>query len=753
MFGPIEVPEVCLGANILHAPTVKCVHPDTEIFLGDGSLVTISDYIDDIHSKSDVSITADNDLVSEKSHQVVSFHDKMCLSENYLQWKTPAPQELYFIATKTGKEAIVSARHPFLTPKGWVSASSLCQRDRIAIPRNLGIDGERQPLPSIKTKQLEIEAVKIEEIAFRKGRKYSIEDQKEIVRSYLGGKTTTEISKETGIACTYISTILKRYNIPIRWLRQPFRPPKKTSKAFWEWMGYFLSEGYSGDSNGSIRFWFSNSNEGIVSRFCYLTKVLFNLTVKRKKNCKKDMYFDSKEFSVFMTALGLEKFTMSHNKLVPRILFKCSNEEIASFLQAYFDGDGTVAKEGVAITTKSKRLAQDLVYLFQRLGVICFLRPFYTRATNAENSKKQKYWTVSIYGDEVVNFHRFIEPTINYKRIKINKYVKRRLRSKRPSNWDTIPVDPAIFRKVRESLDFSHNTSGKPSSVNSIENGQSLPTRHTMRYFLTLFEKRRNGKFENEISSMKTLSSDEIAWDYVVRIEKRKSDVPYLYDLSVNDSNSFIGNGIILHNTHGHSYMTGALKNAFGMLLRTVRHHAHPVIHEILVDLLLVQKELCKGLYTLTDGTVIGDGAGPRTMIPREGNLLIGSSDLVAADAVQCYLMGINPAKVPKLTIAQKRRLGTADLAKIEITGDFHSIERLPITQTSTGRSPVIYFDRKLRSSILAPLFHTPLFHLPIFASFFYHDVVWYPLIGKGYINEFFANSEWGKLVQSYRSA
>lgn len=202
--------------------------------------------------------------------------------------------------------------------------------------------------------------------------------------------------------------------------------------------------------------------------------------------------------------------------------------------------------------------------------------------------------------------------------------------------------------------------------------------------------------------------------------------------------------------THGHSMMTGALKNAFGMLLRTVRHHAHPVIHEILVDLLLVQKELCKGLYTLTDGTVIGDGAGPRTMIPREGNLLIGSSDLVAADAVQCYLMGINPAKVPKLMIAQKRRLGIADLAKIEITGDFSSIEKLPITQTSTGRSPVIYFDRKLRSSILAPLFHTPLFHLPIFASFFYHDVLWYPLIGKSHINEFFANSEWGKLVQSY---
>ncbi|MFX0117418.1 MAG: DUF362 domain-containing protein [Candidatus Hodarchaeota archaeon] len=753
MFGPIEVPEAIIGSNVVHLPTVKCVHPNTEIFLGDGSLVTISDYIDEIHSESDVSVTADSDLVSESTHQVVSFRDKMCISENYLQWKTPAPQEVYFIVTKTGKEVIVSARHPFLTPKGWISASSLCQGDRIAIPRNLGIEGKNQSLPNVRTKQLELEEVKIDEIDFRKGRKYSIEDQKEIVRSYLTGRTTNEISRETGISDRYVSVILKRYHIPIRWVKKPFKPPKKTSKAFWEWMGYFLSKGYSGDSSGSIRFWFSNSNEAIVSRFCYLAKTLFNLTVKRKKNCKKDMYFDSNEFSEFMTALGLEKCTMSHNKLVPRVLFKCSNEEIASFLQAYFDGDGTVTKEGVEITTKSRRLAQDLVYLFQRLGVICFLRETYNRATNVENSIEQKYWKVSIYGDEVANFNKFIEPAIDYKRIKIKKYVKKRLISKRPSNWDTIPIDPAIFRKVREGLGFSHNSSGKPSSVNSIENGHRLPTRHTMRYFLTLFEKKRNNKFEDEMNYMKALSSDEIAWDHIVKIEKRESDVPYLYDLSVNDSNSFIGNGLILHNTHGHSFMTGAMKNAFGLLLRTVRHHAHPVIHEILVDLLLVQKELCKGLYTLTDGTIIGDGAGPRTMIPREGNLLIGSSDLVAADAIQCYLMGINPAKVPKLTISEKRGLGTADLAKIEVVGDFNSIETLPVTQTSTGRSPVIYFDRKLRSSFLAPLFHTPLFHIPIFASFFYHDVVWYPLIGKGYIKDFFANSEWGSLVQAYASS
>ncbi len=38
--------------------------------------------------------------------------------------------------------------------------------------------------------------------------------------------------------------------------------------------------------------------------------------------------------------------------------------------------------------------------------------------------------------------------------------------------------------------------------------------------------------------------------------------------------------------THGHTTMTGAMKNAFGGLITEQRHHCHKMIHEVLVDLL-----------------------------------------------------------------------------------------------------------------------------------------------------------------------
>jgi uncharacterized protein (DUF362 family) len=95
----------------------------------------------------------------------------------------------------------------------------------------------------------------------------------------------------------------------------------------------------------------------------------------------------------------------------------------------------------------------------------------------------------------------------------------------------------------------------------------------------------------------------------------------------------FVGRNI-LHlptvKTHGHSTTTGAIKNAFGGLLKEVRHYAHKYIHEVLVDLLLMQRELHPGVFAVMDGTVCGDGAGPRTMDPKVKNYILASGDSVA---------------------------------------------------------------------------------------------------------------------------
>jgi uncharacterized protein (DUF362 family) len=202
--------------------------------------------------------------------------------------------------------------------------------------------------------------------------------------------------------------------------------------------------------------------------------------------------------------------------------------------------------------------------------------------------------------------------------------------------------------------------------------------------------------------------------------------------------------------THGHAVMTGAVKNSFGGLLREVRHYAHKYMHEVLVDLLYMQRELHPAIFTVMDGTVAGDGAGPRTMIPRVKNLLLAAADSVAIDAIAARLMGFDPLSIPFLRMAHERGLGIADPRQIEIVGDDVSKENFGF---QTRKSLVIWGDQMIRKGFLRPLerilLHSPLMVWAPFASNVYHDAVWYPTIGRARIREFM-RTEWGQLFRKY---
>ena len=49
---------------------------------------------------------------------------------------------------------------------------------------------------------------------------------------------------------------------------------------------------------------------------------------------------------------------------------------------------------------------------------------------------------------------------------------------------------------------------------------------------------------------------------------------------------------------------------------------------------MVMQRELHPNVFAVMDGTVCGNGAGPRTMQPVVGNVLLASADQVAIDAV-----------------------------------------------------------------------------------------------------------------------
>jgi uncharacterized protein (DUF362 family) len=206
--------------------------------------------------------------------------------------------------------------------------------------------------------------------------------------------------------------------------------------------------------------------------------------------------------------------------------------------------------------------------------------------------------------------------------------------------------------------------------------------------------------------------------------------------------------------THVFTTTTGAMKNAFGGLLNERRHWTHPVIHETLVDLLMIQKRIHRGMFAVMDGTFAGDGPGPRCMVPHVKNVLLASSDSVAIDAVAAQLMGFDPLSIKYIRLAHERGLGCGDSRQIDIVGDGEAAaERWGFAgpfrkMTFASRMQHQIYWGPLKAPIEWSL-KTVLAPWAYMASVLYHDSFWYPLIARRRMRSVLA-SDWGRLFRNW---
>lgn len=203
--------------------------------------------------------------------------------------------------------------------------------------------------------------------------------------------------------------------------------------------------------------------------------------------------------------------------------------------------------------------------------------------------------------------------------------------------------------------------------------------------------------------------------------------------------------------THVFTTITGAMKNAFGGLLHRNRHWTHSVIHETLVDLLMIQQEIHPGIFAVMDGTFAGDGPGPRAMRFHEKNIILASADQVAIDAVSARLQGFDPLSIPFLRIAHEMGLGVANPHEIEVVGDAEEMEHpwgFVQEDTFASRGQKMIYHGWLKP-LEKPLLQSPLVPWSYFASNFYHNVYWYPFIGRKRVQAAL-NTQWGQLFKNY---
>jgi uncharacterized protein (DUF362 family)/Pyruvate/2-oxoacid:ferredoxin oxidoreductase delta subunit len=153
--------------------------------------------------------------------------------------------------------------------------------------------------------------------------------------------------------------------------------------------------------------------------------------------------------------------------------------------------------------------------------------------------------------------------------------------------------------------------------------------------------------------------------------------------------------------THRLTYITGALKNLFGLIysLNKSKWHLKAQSKEEFSEFLLdYYSALLKGLEKpkvfihMMDAVVGMEGEGPGAAgRPRKIGALVAGRDAVAVDAVATRVVGLRLKEVLTVTLGEKRGLGAGSLERIELLGagvDAFQV-RDYVASSATGGNPV----------------------------------------------------------------
>lgn len=152
--------------------------------------------------------------------------------------------------------------------------------------------------------------------------------------------------------------------------------------------------------------------------------------------------------------------------------------------------------------------------------------------------------------------------------------------------------------------------------------------------------------------------------------------------------------------THMVTMLTGAVKNTFGMVTGPHKAQCHLKASSVdeFADILVRVHALVKPALSIMDGIVGMEGEGPAAGALRNIGLIIASGDAVALDAVMSKLAGINPDEIATTKAAVDKKLGTADLDKIDVLGarlEEVKINNFKLPKTSILRRlprPLVHF-------------------------------------------------------------
>lgn len=246
-------------------------------------------------------------------------------------------------------------------------------------------------------------------------------------------------------------------------------------------LGLATSEGLVGESILNIY----NTNPGVLAAIQQAAQGVGARVAPRYDGAKEVCGYNVQPnaFAKLFVALGAGG--LSGEKRVPPLLFSATNEQIAAYLRAYFEGDGTVSSKDVSCTSKSHGLISDIAYLLLRFGVVGRIHKKRKRATNTR-SPMGTYWELSVSGS--TNLKEFAA-NIGFLTVRKNAKLASILGKTANTNVDIIPTLAPIFEKLSRML-YKGDAVRMPTNLSPLKRDIFTPSPSLLRESIVAIEAR-----------------------------------------------------------------------------------------------------------------------------------------------------------------------------------------------------------------------------------------------------------------------
>ncbi|MDR5672734.1 LAGLIDADG family homing endonuclease [Halalkaliarchaeum sp. AArc-GB] len=218
--------------------------------------------------------------------------------------------------------------------------------------------------------------------------------------------------------------------------------PDEMSPKLAEFLGFLVAEGHSYVGR-THEIGFSNQDQRLLDRFGKLVDDLFGMLTADHTNAAGTitMSLISTKLYRWFESNFPELLNTARDKRIPAKVLAASQEEIRRFLVGAFAGDGGVESEAMSFSTASPGLAEDYADALSKIGV----------ASRIHHDTAEDSWKVYVMGDSVGRFVDAVVETEDHRYDQARAFVDRSEATRR--HHDVVPTSAAEeIRSLRRLL-------------------------------------------------------------------------------------------------------------------------------------------------------------------------------------------------------------------------------------------------------------------------------------------------------------